>query len=111
MPAPPAKNSPSIVTIRFRVPFTRAAEIEEAFAADAPSIAALPALRWKMWTFDETRREFQSVYLFESRGDAERFTKGPVVESLHEDPNLSEIEVRVHDVLSSLSRATRAPIG
>lgn len=101
--------APAVVRVRFRVPFTRD-ELVEAFTPDALEIAKLPNLKWKIWTFDDADREFASVYLFDDRASADTFVKGDIIAGLYKDPNLSDVRVAVHDVLPSLSRATRAPI-
>lgn len=103
-------SPPHVVNIRFRVAFTKT-ELVEAFTSDAPEIAKIPSLRWKVWTFHEAHREFMSVYLFDDAASAQGFAKGPIVASLYEDPHLSDVRVDVYEVLESLSRATRAPLG
>jgi hypothetical protein len=100
---------PHIVNVRFRVAFTKA-ELVEAFAQDAPGIANLPGLRWKIWTFNESNREFASVYLFDDAESATHFAVGPIIAALHQETHLSEIRVGVYEVLESLSRVTRAPL-
>lgn len=106
---PHASSAPAVVRVRFRVPFTRD-ELVEAFTPDALEIAKLPDLKWKIWTFDDANREFASVYLFDDRQSADAFVEGDIIAGLHKDPNLNDVRVEVHDVLPSLSRATRAPI-
>lgn len=102
------RPAPTIVNVRFRVTMTRE-ELIEAFAADAPAIAELPGLRWKIWAFDDATREFASVYLFADRAAASDFVGGDVVRSLRADSQLSELRIEVHEVLESLGRMTRAP--
>ncbi|HVL47108.1 MAG TPA: YdhR family protein [Candidatus Thermoplasmatota archaeon] len=102
-------HNPTIVTVRFRVTFSRR-ELEESFMPDAPAIAELPGMRWKIWAFEESIREFQSVYLFENPASADRFARGDIIEGLRKDPNLSDVQVSTHAVLESLSRVTRAPV-
>lgn len=105
----PMSKPPCIVAVRFRVAFHKA-ELVEAFTPDAPEIAKLPSLRWKIWSFDEGDRAFASVYLFDDMDSARAFVRGPVVAGLHEDPHLSDVRVETYEVLEGLSRATRAPL-
>lgn len=104
-----ATSPPAIVNVRFRVSFTRA-ELTEAFLQDAPAIAKLPALRWKIWAFDDGKREFASVYLFDDSESAKHFVDGEVISGLHSDPNLSEIRVEVHEIIERLTHVTRGPV-
>ena len=101
---------PCILTVRFRVTFNKQ-EIIEAFAPDAPEIAKLPSLRWKIWSYNAEERAFASVYLFDDMDAATRFARGPVIAALHEDGHLSDVRVEIHEVLEGLSRVTRAPLG
>lgn len=100
-------SAPHVVNIRFRVALTKA-ELVAAFTPDAPEIAKLASLRWKLWTFNENDRAFMSVYLFDDGAAAQAFVRGPVVAGLYEDPHLSDVRVDAYEVLESLSRATRA---
>lgn len=102
-------NPPCIVSVRFRVTFTKH-EISDAFAADAPEIAKLPSLRWKIWSYNSDDRAFASVYLFEDMEAAWHFARGPVIAALQEDQHLSDLRVEVYEVLEHLSRVTRAPL-
>lgn len=102
-------DPPCIVAVRFRVTFNKQ-ELLEAFAPDAPEIAKLPSLRWKIWTYNTEERAFASVYLFDDMDAASRFARGPVIAALHEDQHLSDVRVEVYEVLESLSRLTRAPL-
>lgn len=104
-----ATSAPALLNVRFRVAMTRP-ELVEAFMQDAPALAKLPDLRWKIWAFDDARREFASVYLFDDLAAARAFAAGDVIRGLQDDPNLADVRVEVHEVLEGLSAVTRAPL-
>jgi hypothetical protein len=105
----PPSPTQSIVTVQFRVALTRG-EVEKAFLPDAPRVAALPGLVWKVWSLDEETRSFAGVYLFGDHEAAQAFIAGPVVAALRREPHFSEVRAQAYGVLEGLSRITRAPI-
>jgi len=79
-------------------------------SADGPAraIAAVPGLIWKVWILDEAASELGGVYLFASRGEAQAYVDGPILEHLRHDPRVARVEHRFWDT-HALSAITRAP--
>ena len=76
-------------------------------AADpARAIAGVPGLIWKVWILDEAASELGGVYLFASRGEAQAYVDGPILEHLRHDPRVARVEHRTSRA-SSASRPTR----
>jgi hypothetical protein len=105
-----APTHPTLVTVQFRVALSRQ-ELVDAWTPEAPEIARIPGLEWKIWALDEPTRRYAGVYLFSSVASAQAFLAGPVPQALRQDPHLSDVTAQAHGVLESLSRATRAPLG
>ena len=74
----------------------------------ARAIAAVPGLIWKVWILDEAASELGGVYLFASRGEAQAYVDGPILEHLRHDPRVVRVEHRLWDT-HALSALTRAP--
>jgi hypothetical protein len=48
--------------------------------------------------------------MFEDRAAAEAYVAGPIVARLRDNPELSEVDVRVFGVRERMSEITRAPL-
>lgn len=86
-------------------------ELQQEFMADAPAIADVPGLRWKIWLVDESTSTAGGTHLFDDAASAQAYLDGPVVAALRSDPGISNVEARAFDVADELSAATRAPLG
>jgi hypothetical protein len=73
----------------------------------AGAIAAVPGLLWKVWIVDEERRRGGGVYLFEDRAAATAYLEGPIVSRLRANPALTNVEVRLFEVIDAPSVVTR----
>src|SRR5947199_5429533 len=76
----------------------------------APSIAGLPGLVWKIWTYNDAERAAGGVYLFDSEEHARAWGDGTVQAILNEEPGVSNVSVSFYDVDEQLSAITRAPL-
>ncbi len=83
------------------------AEMSEAFAALAESIAAEPGLLWKIWTENAATKEAGGVYLFADLASLERYL------SMHtarlQSFGVSGIRHKIFDVNEPLSQLTGHP--
>ena len=70
----------------------------------------MPGPLWKIWLDGSGERRAGGVYMFEDRASAEAYAAGPIVARLRDNPDLSEVDVRVFDVRERMSEITRAPL-
>lgn len=84
-------------------------QVQQEFLPDAPAIAEVPGLRWKIWLVDEARSAGGGIHLFDGDASVQAYLEGPVVAGLQSEPGISEIDVQVFDVAEELSAATRGP--
>jgi hypothetical protein len=73
----------------------------------AGAVAAVPGLVWKLWILDEEHGRCGGVYLFADRAAATAYLEGPIVSRLRGNPAVSNVEVRLFDVLEGPSVITR----
>jgi hypothetical protein len=73
----------------------------------AGAVAAVPGLIWKVWILDEERGRCGGVYLFADRAAANAYLEGPIVSRLRTNPAVSNVDVRLFDVLEGPSVITR----
>jgi hypothetical protein len=76
----------------------------------APSIASLPGLLWKIWTYNDAERAAGGVYLFDSEEHARAWGDGTVQGLLSQEPGVSNVTVSYYDLDEQLSAITRAPL-
>ena len=100
-----------IVQINYRRPDVPQAEWDARYTDDrAKQFLQVPGLLWKIWLDGTEERRAGGVYMFEDRAAAEAYVAGPVVARLRNNPELTEVEVRVFDVRERMSEITRAPL-
>ena len=104
-----ASPAAAMVVVTLRMDRTKDELVAE-WGPDAPEIAKLPGMRWKFWTFDEAERAYAGVYLFDSMSAAREFLAGPALQGVRDDPKAKGVEARAYEVLTDLSRQTRAPL-
>ena len=109
-PVPAAKEKAmkqALVTVRYTL--TGDAEI---FRKDMDMAAALiaetPGLVWKIWGFEAELGFGLSAYLFESEAAAYAFVTGPVIKSLRDRPDISDVIFEMAAVEPGLSAMTGA---
>ncbi len=95
------------VNMKFSIPRP---DLEKAWMDGAKPIADTPGLLWKVWLMNEKDHEGGGIYLFESEAALNAYLAGPIVASLKSSPVLSDIQVKVFDVLEKHSAVTRAPL-
>ena len=100
-----------IVQINYRRPDMPEAEWEARYTDDrARQFLDVPGLHWKIWLDGSDERRAGGVYMFEDRAAAENYAAGPIVARLKNNPELSEVDVRIFDVRERMSEITRAPL-
>lgn len=76
----------------------------------ADSIAALPGLVWKVWTYNDAERAAGGVYLFDTEAHARAWGDGTVQAALSRMPGVSDVQTNYYDIDEKLSAITRAPL-
>lgn len=95
------------VNLKFSIP---RADLATAWLGAAQPIADTPGLQWKIWLMNEAENEAGGIYLFDSKDAVQAYMAGPIVASLKESPVISNISVKLFDVLPEHSAVTRAPL-
>ncbi|MGK2933925.1 MAG: YdhR family protein [Gemmatimonadaceae bacterium] len=101
--------SRKLLQVNFKVSIPRP-DVEKAWLGAAQPIADTPGLIWKVWLINELAHEAGGIYLFESDADAQAYLAGPIVASLKSSPVISDITVKLFDLLEEHSAITRGPI-
>ena len=99
-----------VVQINRRRPDMPKAEREARCADDrARRFLQVPGLLPKTWLDGDAERSAGGIHMFEDRAAAEACAAGPIVAPPRDNPDLSEVDVRVFDVRGRMSAITRAP--
>ena len=98
-----------ILQINFKFKVTRQ-ELEKAFLELAPTVADVEGLNWKVWLMNEAEKSFCGVYLFEDEAKVKAYLEGEIVAGVNKNPALSDIEVKVFDILPEHTKITRGPV-
>ncbi len=101
--------SPKIVQVNFKFSIPRA-DLEAAFLQAAQPIAETPGMQWKIWLMDEANHTAGGIYLFDGEESVQAYLAGPIVASLKSNPVLSDLGVKVFDVLPTHTAITRGPV-
>ena len=100
-----------IVRINYRRPDMPQAEWDARYTDDrARQFLQVPGLLWKIWLDGTDERRAGGVYMFADRASAEAYAAGPIVARLRDNPELSEVDVRIFGVRERMSGITRAPL-
>jgi hypothetical protein len=75
-----------------------------------PVFAEVPGCTWKIWLYDDAKKEGGAIYLFKDEASLQNFTTSPLVASVLSHPALSNFDLRVTDILEEVSIVTRAPL-
>ena len=84
--------------------------LAKAFMDVAKPIADVKGLEWKIWLHDPTKKMAGGIYLFKDEKSVNDYLNGKIVADIMKNPALSDIDVKVFDVLPEHSKITRAPI-
>jgi len=95
------------VNLKFSIP---RADLEAAWLPAAQPIADVPGLVWKVWLMNDTEHTAGGIYLFESEAAVKAYLAGPMVEAMKASLVLSNIDVKVFDILESHTAITRGPL-
>jgi hypothetical protein len=99
--------SQQILQVNFMFTISRA-EYEQACLPEAPNLANVPGLRWKVWIMNEAESEAGGIYLFDDETSVQSFV-GPLTAML-DTPAFSDVRMKTFDILEGLTLITRGPI-
>ena len=86
-------------------------QYENTVAPMAQDFAEVPGCLWKVWLMNDTEKEAGGIYLFADETSIETFKGSPLVAAVLSHPALSDFNIKQFEVLETVSRVTRAPLG
>ncbi len=95
------------VNFKLKVPVK---EYEKICDQLATPIAETKGLAWKVWIINEATKEAGGIYLFEDDSSLKKYTEGEIVKTIMSHPAVSDINVKIFDVMEKHSKTTRGPI-
>jgi len=85
-------------------------ELEKAFLQLSQPIANVKGLQWKVWIINEAEKSAGGIYLFKDDASAQAYLKGEIGAGIKSHPALSDVEIRLSDVVPELTKITRGPV-
>jgi hypothetical protein len=102
--------SQKILQINLKFNGVSRTELEQAWLPAAQPIADTAGLQWKVWLVNEAERAAGGVYLFDDESAVQGFLASPLVAAMGEDPTLSDVNVKMFDVMEAHTAITRGPV-
>ena len=100
---------PKLLITQFRLELKRP-DYESLCNQIAETIAAVPGLRWKIWTHDEAAGEAGGVYLFDTEAALNGFVESPIIAAVKRNPAFLEVSLKILDALPGPTCITNGPI-
>ena len=85
-------------------------ELSKAFMELAQPIADSKGLKWKVWIHNPEEKSCGGIYLFKDDASVKAYLDSEIVKGIGSNPALSNLSVKVFDVLPEHSKVTRAPL-
>lgn len=85
-------------------------DLSEAFMGLAQPIADMKGLKWKVWIHNAEDKSCGGIYLWEDGASVKAYLDSEIVAGLANNPAISNVDVKVFDVLPDHSKITRAPL-
>jgi hypothetical protein len=92
---------------KFKVPRS---ELEKAFMQTAQPIANVKGLQWKIWGVNEAEKSAAGIYLFKDDASLQAYLKGEIMAGMSNNPAVSNVEIKVLEVLPQPTKITHGPI-
>jgi hypothetical protein len=73
-------------------------------------IADSKGLKWTVWLHNADEKSCGGIYLFKDEDSVKAYLDSEIVAGLKSNPALSNLSVKVFDVLPDHSKVTRAPL-
>jgi len=100
---------PKLLITQFKLDLARP-DYESLCNRFVETIAAVPGLRWKIWTHDEAAAEAGGVYLFDTEAALNGFVESPIIAAVKRNPAFREVSLKIFDVLPGPTYITNGPI-
>jgi Putative mono-oxygenase ydhR len=110
LPAQEAAKSNRILQINFKYNSTTA-KFKQQMLDNAPRLAAVKGLKWKIWSMDEANREASGYYLFESQEAIDNYLNQVFFVGMGNNPTVRNIVVKKLEILEEATLITRGPVG
>lgn len=104
-----ATTSNRILQINFKYN-TSTSDFKQQMLDNAPRLASVKGLKWKIWSMDETNREASGYYLFENETALDAYLKNVFFVGMGNNPTVSNIVVKKFEILEEPTSMTRGPI-
>jgi hypothetical protein len=98
-----------ILQVNFTYDGTRDSVLKDFMPAAQP-IADQTGLDWKVWLWNDETRECGGIYLFADQSSLAAYLDGPIVQQIKQHPSLSNLSVKIFDVLEEPTAITRGPV-
>ena len=102
--------SQKILQINLKFTGLSRTELEQAWLPAAQPIADTPGLQWKVWLVNEAEHAAGGIYLFDDEASLQGFLDSPIVTALGDNPTLSDVGVKMFDVMEAHTAITRGPV-
>jgi len=94
------------VNFKFKIPRS---DLEKAFLQTAQPIANVKGLQWKVWAVNEAEKSAAGIYLFKDDASLKAYLKSEIISGIKVNPALSNVEIKVFEVLPEPTKITRGP--
>jgi hypothetical protein len=84
--------------------------LAKAFMDLAQPIADVEGLKWKVWLHNPEEKTCGGIYLFKDDASVKGYLDSEIVAGIGANPALSNVSIKVFDVLPDHSKVTRAPL-
>jgi len=101
-----------ILQINFTIK-TKTPELFTAFQKLAPRFGPngdVKGLKWKLWLWNESDNSAGGIYLFDDQASVEAYLSGDIVTMMKNSPALSNMEIKVFDIMPELTKISRGPV-
>ncbi len=85
-------------------------EYKQAVGPLASQLTAVAGLRWTIFLMNEDDQEAGATYLFEDEASLNAFLEGPIVANISSNPALSDITVKIFNVMEEQTAIAKGPV-
>jgi len=98
-----------ILQVNFKYKVT-AEEVIKAFEPMVQLFVDMKGLEWKIWMHDPAKKMAGGIYLFKDEKSVNDYLNGKIVADLKKNPALSDLDVKVFDIIPEFTKRTRGPV-
>lgn len=74
------------------------------------AVSRVDGLLWKIWLTNEAAKQSGGIYLFEDVDSADAYIRGPLVQTLCDSPDISDVQIQLSHTNDGLSAVTHGPL-